>query len=154
LKNALQVNDAIREITKSVADYAPEFACEEFLVESMVMGAVAELVVGIQNDPQFGQTLIIGTGGTFVELVSDAKTLLLPTDRQTVSAAVDSLKISTMLNGYRGQQPGDREALIDTIMKLGRFAADHTGELTELDINPLLVLEHGVAAVDVLMRMG
>ncbi len=59
-----------------------------------------------------------------------------------------------MINGYLGQTPGDREALINANLKLGRFTADHTGNLSELDINPLLVLEHGVVVVDVLTCMG
>jgi acetate---CoA ligase (ADP-forming) len=153
LQNGMQVAEAVKEIAASVADYAPDVVCEEYLVERMVAKPVAELVVGIQNDPQFGQTLIIGTGGTLVELVRDAKTLLLPTDRQTVSNTVSSLKISMMIDGYRGQAAGDREALIDAIMNLTRFAAANRGKLAELDINPLMVLEQGVCAVDVLMRM-
>lgn len=154
LMDTEQVAVAVQEIAASVANYAPSVTCENYLVERMVEGLVAELVIGIQHDPQFGQILTIGTGGTLVELVQDAKILLLPTDRQTVIDTLASLKVSMMIDGYRGNPPGDREALIDAIMNLTTFVANHKDKLAELDINPLMVLKDGVCAVDVLMRMG
>ncbi len=154
LQNEEQVAKAVKEIAVSVAEYSPDAVCNDFIVERMVEKPVAEVVLGIQTDPQFGQVLVIGSGGTLVELVGDAKTLLLPTDHQAVSEALASLKISKLIDGYRGHPPGDREALIAAIINLTQFAADNRNQLQELDINPLMVLQEGVVAVDVLMCIG
>lgn len=126
---------------------------DEFLVESMVMGAVAELIVGINRDQQFGPALVIGAGGTLVELMTDSVSLLLPTDRKTVAAAIESLVISKLLTGFRGSQEGDMEALIDAILSIAEFAGHHWDTLLELDVNPLMVLPEGrgVVAADALI---
>ena len=71
-----------------MARYQPGLVPERFLVERQVSGAVAELIVGLHRDPQFGLVMVVGMGGTLVELVEDAATLLLPTDRAGVAAAL------------------------------------------------------------------
>ncbi|MFF7655620.1 acetate--CoA ligase family protein [Streptomyces sp. NPDC007983] len=127
-----------------------------FLVERMVRGAVAELIVGVHRDPQFGPALTIGAGGTMVELLDDAVTLLLPVRRDEIHAALRSLRIWPLLNGFRGQPPGDVEAVVGTVTAVADYARGHAHTLVELDINPLLVLpgHGGVVAADVLIRLG
>lgn len=129
---------------------------DRFLVERMVHGAVAELIVGVHRDPQFGPALTIGAGGTMVELLGDAATLLLPVRRDEIRAALRCLRIWPLLTGYRGQPPGDVEAVIDAVAAVADFARAHANTLVELDINPLLVLpgHGGVVAADVLISLG
>ncbi len=128
---------------------------DTFLVESMQTGAVCELIVGIKRDPQFGLALVIGSGGVLVNLVEDSASLLLPTDRQAVSDALDGLKAARLLAGYRGKPPGDRAAAIDAIMTIAAWAETEGEALFELDVNPLLVLPdgQGAVAVDALVRL-
>jgi acyl-CoA synthetase (NDP forming) len=146
---------AADRIRASVRAYDGSIVVERVLVEEMVRGSVAELIVGIKNDPQFGLAIVVGTGGIFVELLKDAATLLLPTDRATVEAAVRGLAGATLFTGFRGRQPGDVAAIVDAVMALADFAARNADAILEADINPLFVLPEGqgVCAGDALLRM-
>lgn len=128
---------------------------ERFLVESMVDNAVAELIVGVHRDPCFGPVLVLGSGGVLVSLVEDSRTLLLPTTRELVGAALDGLRCARLLQGYRGRPPGDRGAVIDAVLAVAAFAEANAERLLELDVNPLMVCPagHGAYAVDALLRM-
>ena len=126
---------------------------ERFLIERMVGGAVAELIVGVRRDPQFGLALVIGSGGVLVELVADSRTLLLPCDRTALAEALDSLKAARLLEGFRGRQKGDREAVLDAMEAIAAFAESEQERLVELDVNPLLVLPKGAVAVDAMIRL-
>ncbi len=127
---------------------------DNVLVEKMVTGAVCELIVGLKRDPQFGLALVIGAGGVLTELLADSATLLLPTSREEIDRALSSLRISRLIDGYRGKS-GDRAALMSAIEAIGAFAAENWQTLEELDVNPLLVLPpgKGVVAVDALLRI-
>ncbi|MFG1690195.1 acetate--CoA ligase family protein [Nonomuraea sp. NPDC049269] len=129
---------------------------ERFLVERMVQDTVAELIIGARHDPRFGLVLTVGAGGVLVELLRDVAQLLLPASRQEVHAALTSLTIWPLLNGYRGRPPGDVAAVLDAVSVIARYAETHAGRLIELDVNPLLVRPegHGVLAADALIRLA
>jgi acetyl-CoA synthetase len=154
LKNAAEVDSAVREIAGSVLNSGANL--ERCLVEQMVTGAVAELIIGIKRDEQFGPALVIGAGGILVELITDTVSLLLPVNRADVAEALDSLAVSKMLNGYRGKPGGDIDATIDAILSIAAFAEDNWSTLLELDVNPLMVLPdgQGVMAADALIEMS
>lgn len=122
------------------------------LVEKMATGAVAELIVGVTHDPQFGLALVMGAGGVLVELIEDSATVLLPADTSDIERAVRGLKIMKLIEGYRGKPAGDRAALVAAISAIAAYAEAHRDHLVELDVNPLLVLPKGVVAVDALIR--
>ena len=122
------------------------------LVEKMATGAVAELIVGVTHDPQFGLALVIGAGGVLVELIEDSATVLLPAPASDIERAVRGLKIMKLIEGYRGKPAGDRAALVAAISAIAAYAEAHRDHLVELDVNPLLVLPKGVVAVDALIR--
>jgi acyl-CoA synthetase (NDP forming) len=115
-------------------------------VERMVEGGVAELIVGVTRDPLFGPVMTIGTGGVLVELLKDSATLLLPASREEVDAALRSLRLFPLLDGYRGRPKADLAAAIDAILGIAAFAVDNAGLIEELDINPLIVCEDGQGA--------
>lgn len=124
----------------------------DVLVERMVKGAVAELIVGLKSDPQFGVALVVGAGGILTELLGDTVSLLLPTTRTEIEEALSSLRVWRLVTGYRGKS-GDAGAVIAAVEAVARFAAAHEGLVEELDVNPLLVLPDGAVAVDALLRM-
>lgn len=126
---------------------------DSYLVEQMVKNAVAELIVGVGRDPQFGLFLSVGAGGIFVELLQQVEQLLLPTDRAEIERALQRLPLFAVLAGFRSRAGCDLDALIAAIQAIARFATDHTDSIEELDVNPLLALPHGVVAVDALIRM-
>ena len=126
--------------------------CVKFLVEDMVGPTVAELIVGVSRDSTFGLTLLIGTGGKLVELLDDTVSLLLPVQRNEIDAAVRSLKVGKLIDGYRGSAAGDHEALLDAIEAIAQFAITQSDRLLELDVNPLLITPGDAIAVDALIR--
>jgi acetyl-CoA synthetase len=144
LKSAGQVTAAARRMSA---------LSEQVLIERMVSGAVCELIIGVKSDRQFGLALVIGAGGILTELLDDKATLLLPARREEIEQALDGLRVSRLLRGYRGKT-GDRAAVLNAIAAVARFAEAYADVLEELDINPLLVLPEGegVVAVDALIR--
>jgi acyl-CoA synthetase (NDP forming) len=127
---------------------------DRFLIEEMVGPAVAELLVGVSRDPTFGLTLLLGTGGTLVELHDDTVSLLFPLQRADIKAAVMSLKAGALINAYRGGQAGDIEAVLDAIEAIAGFAIKNADRLVELDVNPLIVLADGAVAADALICLA
>jgi acyl-CoA synthetase (NDP forming) len=125
------------------------------LVETMVTDAVAELLIGVTRDPQFGFLLTIGAGGVVVELLRDSVSLLLPVSEGEIRRAILSLKTALLLQGYRGRPRGDLDATVAAVLAVVRFAEANAERLDELDVNPLLVRPErkGAVAVDALIRM-
>ncbi len=154
LMDADAVTAAIESIHTSVQRHTPDLAIKNFLIERQIPGSLAELLIGVRCDAQFGQTMVIASGGIMVELLADQVTLLLPTDSETVVRALRSLRIFPLLNGFRGKPGTDMALLTETILKLAKFAEENAAEIDELDINPLLVMEYEVVAADGLMRVS
>ena len=128
---------------------------DSLLVEQMTTDGVAEILIGLIVDPQFGQVLVLGAGGVLTELLSDSHTLLPPWTRESVKAALRGLKVGKLLGGYRGKPAGDLEALIDTVLNVSRYAAANLATLVEIDVNPVIVRPKGsgAIAVDVMIRL-
>jgi acyl-CoA synthetase (NDP forming) len=154
LQHAEEVAASVKQIASCAAERGHRI--DRFLVERMATDVVAELIVGIQWDPQFGHALVIGSGGTLAELVADTASLLLPATRQSVQEALMSLKVGHLLTGFRGAPAGDIPAAVDAILAVADFATKNAATLCELDVNPLIILRagKGVVAADALIRMG
>ena len=154
LCSAAQVAAALADISASAASHGLQ--AEQFLVEKMVGNTVAELIVGIQRDEQFGPALVIGAGGILVELIADSVSLLLPTTPEAVRSAVDSLASAALLRGFRGKPAGDLDALVAAIVAIAAYAEANWETLLQLDVNPLMVLPagDGVIAADALIARG
>ena len=140
--------DAVAIAARSILD-----ASDTILIERMVTGALAELIVGVSRDPVYGLMLTIGAGGVLAELMADSATLLLPTHEAEVEATLARLKIAKVLSGWRGAPAADTTAAIAAIMGVARFAEAEASTLEELDVNPLIVCEQGAWAADALIRM-
>jgi acetyl-CoA synthetase len=106
----------------------------------------------VSRDDSFGLTLLIGTGGTLVELLDDTVSLLLPVSRDDIEDGIATLKIAKVINGYRGATPGDMSAALDAIEAIAAFATANNDRLLELDVNPLLVTPDAAIAVDAYIR--
>jgi len=128
---------------------------ESFLVEEMITDGVAEIILGVSVDPQFGATLTLGAGGIFTELLKDSVALLFPVSEKEVRQSIEKLRINALLKGWRGKPEGDTEALIEAVLKLANFVECHAGRLVGCDINPLIVRPcgKGVVAVDTLINL-
>lgn len=142
---------AARRMVENVGSHLPSIRLEHFFLEPMQTPPLAELIIGVKRDPLFGMVLVIGAGGIFVELLKDAKPLLLPVRREDVEQALRSLKSFALLNGFRGRPAANLAPVIDTIMAIASYAQDNLDNLLELDVNPLMVNANGVIAVDALI---
>jgi len=128
---------------------------ESYLVEKMVDRVVAELIVGVARDEQFGPYLLVGGGGIMVELMKDSASLLLPTTRERVLHALGQLKCAPLFSGFRGAPPADLNGAADVILAVAGMVEDDPSSIIELDINPLMLLPEGqgVVAADALISL-
>jgi acyl-CoA synthetase (NDP forming) len=153
VKSAEEANSASVQIRNAVVMHSINNV-RGILIEEMVENSLHELLVGIKHDAQFGQVMVIASGGVLVELYKDSRTLLLPTTPSRIKSALESLQCFPLLTGYRGRPACDIDGLITTIMKLAHFAEAQADRLLEMDINPLMVLPDGVVAVDALITVN
>jgi chromosome partitioning protein len=149
LGTAEEVLSAAQEIIRTVGERAPDAVVEGFLVQEMAKGV--EVLIGVRNDPLYGPMMVVGAGGVFVELMKDISCRLLPVGPAQAREMIGELKLAKLLAGYRGAAPADMEALVRAICGLSDFFLDHRHTLSDLEVNPLIVLEEGkgVRAVDI-----
>jgi acetyl-CoA synthetase len=147
LSSADEVSAAVLEISDLSKSY---------LIEKMVEGVIAELIIGVAHDEHFGPHLLIGGGGILVEMMKDTVSLLLPTSREQVSHALGQLQCAPLLGGFRGAPPADLNAATDVILAVADMIEDDPSSIIELDINPLMLLAEGqgVVAADALISLN
>lgn len=154
LKDGAALSAALEKMRGSIAAYAPGVPLDQLLLEPMAKPPLAELIVGIKRENDFGLALVIGAGGILVELLKDSRSLLLPTTDGAIRNALLSLRSAPLLQGFRGREPADLDALVSAIRAVADYACENAAQLLELDVNPLLVGAHGTTAVDALIRLG
>lgn len=143
LANAAQVRAAAREMQT-----------ETFLVEEMITGTVAELLIGVVADPAHGFVLTLAAGGTLTEILEDGQSLLLPTTDADIRHALRQLRINPLLNGFRGGEPANTEAIVDAVLKLQNFVTKHANQIAEIEINPLICTKDRAIIADALLVKG
>jgi len=128
----------VREAYGAIAQAAKPFRFEGCLVQEMFKADV-ELIVGSRWDEQFGAMLLVGIGGTLVELLHDARLVPAPVSAERAADLLGSLKLAPLLTGYRGRPPADLGRVGAVIARISQLAAQLGPRLAELDANPLLV---------------
>ncbi|MDO5742589.1 MAG: acetate--CoA ligase family protein [Vagococcus sp.] len=149
LDSAEKVQEAYEEILKNAKNYAPDARINGVQIAEMADPGL-EVIVGVNNDPQLGPTVVCGLGGIFVEVFKDVSLGLAPLSQDEAQAMIQKLKSYKILKGYRGGIKGDLNALEDLLVKVSKLAIEKKNELKEMDINPVLVYEDGLVAVDAL----
>ncbi len=148
LKTPEEVGFGFELIHERVMQRAPNAKFRGVLVQQMVSRRSGrELIVGIARDPSFGPVISFGMGGIAVEIVRDSALALPPLNRMLAGDLIDRTRVATMLKPFRGMPGVDIDALIDTLLRVSELACEFPC-LAELDINPLLVDENGVVALD------
>jgi acyl-CoA synthetase (NDP forming) len=122
------------------------------MVQAMVPRGV-ETIVGLVHDASFGSIVMFGLGGTTAELLGDRAVRILPLTVVDAHDLVRSLRGSPLLFGYRGAPPAAVDRVEDMLLRVG-LMADELPEIAELDLNPVVVSEHGAVAVDVKIRLA
>jgi acetate---CoA ligase (ADP-forming) len=151
LANESAVRAAWDTLVGNVKRAAPDIALDGVLVEKMSAKGI-ELMVGAKRDPGWGIVLLVGLGGIWVEALGDVQLLPAHADAAQIIEALRKLRSATLLAGFRGALPADIEAVAQVVMAIGRLMQT-VPELTEIDVNPLMVHAkgQGVTALDALI---
>lgn len=154
-KTAGEAEAAFRRILQQAQEHYPEATINGVLVQEMVTGSVAECIVGMKKDPQFGPTILFGLGGIFVEVFEDVALRVAPLTRADAAQMIRETKGYKILSGARGRAKADVAAIEDVLLKMSELALDLEPYLSEIDINPLMVgMEgHSAKAADALMLL-
>jgi len=106
-----------------------------------------EVIVGLTQDLQFGPVVMFGLGGIFVEVYQDVSFRLIPLAERDAAAMIHEIKAFPLLQGVRGKKPADLKALTHLLLKVSQIAQENP-EISEMDLNPVLVYEKGLSVVD------
>jgi acyl-CoA synthetase (NDP forming) len=153
LKDEEELKLAAAKMKIDVAAYDADAVSELFLVEAMSPNPLAELIINLRQDPQFGAALVLGSGGVLVELLDDSATLLLPTSLAEIIRALKSLRVGRLLEGFRGRPAVDITKVAEEIHKLCMAYQEQVKTITEIEINPLFVYQEKVSAIDALIQV-
>jgi len=149
--NDQDLENAYRKITSSVKKHAANARIDGILVEKMAPKGL-EVIIGMKRDPGFGPLMMFGMGGVFVELYKDVSFRVAPLRYQDAVAMVNATKACRLLEGWRGGERYDIEAVIRTILSLSELVTDFP-QISEIEINPLLVLPENKGALALDCRM-
>ena len=131
---------------------AAEMPATGFLIEEMVTGTRAELLIGIVRDPAHGLVLTVAAGGVLTELLQDSVSLTVPASDADIRGALGQLKLAKVINGFRGNPACDLDAIIRTVMAVQAYATSRPVE--EVEINPLMCGANFAIAADALIKCG
>jgi succinyl-CoA synthetase beta subunit len=151
LKDEAETSAAFDAMVASVLSKRPDARIRGVVVEEMVQGT--ELIIGSSCDPQFGRMLMFGMGGVFVEVYKDVSFRLVPISEFDAREMIEEIRGKAIFEGARGHPKADKQllakVLVDISSGIGRFP-----DIEELDINPLMVTEKGLVAVDARVILG
>jgi len=139
------VQNAFEEMFSRIGKNSHTARLDGVMVEAMAAKG-QELIVGMRRDPNFGPLLMFGLGGIYVELFADVAFRIAPVSREEAFEMISETRAGKLLGGLRGQKPADVGAVVDCIQRLGQIALDFP-EISEIEVNPLVVYEVGKGAM-------
>lgn len=110
-----------------------------------------EVALGVFDEPLLGPLVMVAAGGVLVELVADRAVALPPLDHETALGLIRGLKVSMLLDGFRGSAPADVDALADAVVALGQLVVELGDHLAGVDLNPVIVGPDTAYVVDALV---
>ncbi|MBC8334855.1 MAG: acetate--CoA ligase family protein [Anaerolineales bacterium] len=152
LGSAAEIAEDFEMLMARVQAQRPDANLEGVLIQRMISGG-QEVILGAVRDPQFGALMMFGSGGVEVEGLKDVAFALAPLSVREAEKMLGKTWAGRKLAGYRNLAPADRVGVVDALRRLGQLAHD-LPEIAEIEINPLTVLEDGVVAVDVRVKMA
>ncbi|MCE5208235.1 MAG: acetate--CoA ligase family protein [Chloroflexi bacterium] len=145
LKSMEEIKNGFESIMESCHGYKKDARIEGVLVEKMAAKGT-EIIIGMRRDPQFGPLMMFGLGGIYVELFTDIAFRITPLNRSTARQMILETRAGALLTGLRGQTPADVDAVVDILLRLAQISIDFP-DISEIEINPLLVYEKGKGAL-------
>jgi acyl-CoA synthetase (NDP forming) len=146
IKTSAEAANGYKKIIENSKKYKADAKIMGILVQEMAPQST-EVIVGAIKDPQFGQTVMFGLGGIFVELLKDVNFRVAPINSEDAKEMITQLKAYPLLNGYRNTPPADIDALVRILCNTSRLVMDNP-EIKELDLNPIMAYPKGAKTVD------
>ncbi|HET6717130.1 MAG: acetate--CoA ligase family protein [Nitrososphaerota archaeon] len=148
VKVGLSSEDEVKKAFDDMFNRLKEkFDVKGVLLEKMVPNGV-ELIVGLQNDSQFGPSIMVGLGGIYTELFKDVSFRVLPVTKNEAAKMLESLRGKDILKGFRGSKPIDLDMLSQAIANIGTLGVDMAGKYESIDFNPVVVYPDSYYVVD------
>jgi acyl-CoA synthetase (NDP forming) len=145
ISSPIRAGEIASEMLRAVSIAAPAARIDGFLVSEMVNGV--ECMIGVHPDPVFGPVLVLGAGGTAVELLQDVTRRLVPVSQEEADTMIRELRTFPLLDGYRGKPKADLAALSEAIVRMSELAYANADRIEVFEINPLMVRAAGKGAV-------
>jgi acetyltransferase len=153
INSAAEVRGAYRALVDEVAARNPDATITGVIVEKMYRSPNGrELMIGIMRDPVFGPVISFGSGGVSVEILGDTAISLPPLNRRLARDLINRTRVSRLLGRFRQMPPVDMDLLVDVLLRVSNMACELPW-LQEMDINPLIMDEHEIIAVDARIRV-
>ena len=149
IKTEKEARIAYQEIIFEAKKYNKKAKISGVIVYPMVPQGT-EIIMGMMKDPHFGQVIMFGLGGIFVEILKDISFRILPIEERDAEEMINEIKGYEILKGVRGECPKDIEAIKILLMKVSKLTAENP-EINEIDLNPIFVFEKGLQIVDARM---
>jgi 3-hydroxypropionyl-CoA synthetase (ADP-forming) len=144
LKSEQEVRDAFDDMYGRLST---KYHIKGVILERMVDPGL-EVIVGLQNDPQFGPVIMFGLGGINTEIFKDVTFRVLPITPKDTEEMIENLKGKSMLKGFRGSEPVDLSTVSDMLMKIAKLGTDAAAYYESVDFNPVILYPHDYFVVD------
>src|SRR5690349_6028806 len=145
LNSELEIRETFDEMYNRLS---AQFNVKGMLIEKMVPKGVAELIIGLQNDPQFGPVIMLGLGGIYTEIFKDISFRVLPITKDDAVEMIEKLKGKQILKGFRGSEPVNFDVLGDALVNIGNLGVDMAAYYESIDFNPVIVYPNDYTVVD------
>jgi acyl-CoA synthetase (NDP forming) len=148
LSDAAAVQAAFKQLAGVLGQHAAGDEKAAVVVQPMLEEGI-QLLLGVRNDPQFGSIVVVGLGGTLVEVMKETSLRIGPVDAATAKDMLSETRAATLIAGTRGKGPFDLDAAVEAILALSRFAQATADTIATIEINPLIVRKKGRGAFGV-----
>ncbi len=145
LQNQADVKNAFNDMYGRLSK---QYSVKGVLLEKMATGGGVELIVGLQNDPQFGPVIMAGIGGIYTEVFKDVSFRVLPITKEDAISMIDDLKGNKILKGFRGMPPVNLNILAEALVNIGKFGTEMAPYYESIDFNPIIFYENEYVVVD------
>lgn len=152
MRTADEVRNAFTQIVESSRKHVPNATIQGVQIQQMAPKG-REIIIGASYDGQFGHLLMFGLGGIYVEVLRDVAFRVAPMTASQAREMIGEIRANALLKGVRGEPPADIDAIVDSLLRLSQLVTDFP-EITELDVNPLVVYAEGEGAMAVDSRIA
>jgi len=149
VKVGLQNEAAVKETFNDMySRLSKQYNVKGVLLEKMAASGGIEIIVGLQNDPQFGPVIMAGVGGIYTEVFKDVSFRVLPITKEDAISMIEDLKGNQILKGFRGMMAVNMNMIAEALVNIGKFGTEMAPFYESIDFNPVIFYENDYVVVD------